>query len=116
MHELPSGLDITPGREHMIFRWKKALRLNDFEVFISMIKFMVGIGIFYRPYLYSKAGIGNAIPIEIMGLFISITTNGYLVKCLMFMPPQLTTPEEQVTYGKVVTYILDSRDSRLRGA
>ena len=34
----------------------------------------------------------------------------------MYMPPQNTTPEEKLTYGKVVHYILDDRESRLSGA
>jgi hypothetical protein len=32
-----------------------------------------------------------------------------------FMPKSLTTPESNLTYGKIVSYVLDQRSSRLTG-
>ena len=105
----------TAGRQQLIQGYKRALLLNDQEIFVTMLKFMIGIGIFNRPILYKNAGLVSSLIVEIIGTIFSVMSNTAIVTCLMFMPAQFTTAEEKLTYGKVVHYILDERDSRLKG-
>ena len=65
--------------------------------------------------LYSKAGLIYAIPIELFGMFMAIQSNSFIVKCMNFMPKQLTRADTKLTYGMVVNYILDKRPDRLTG-
>ena len=46
--------------------------LNDFEVGVTMLKFMIGIGIFNRAMLYSKAGLFQGVLVELLGLFMAV--------------------------------------------
>ena len=48
--------------------------LNDFEVAVTMLKFLMGIGIFNRPILWMRAGFYYAIIIELMGCLMNLFT------------------------------------------
>jgi amino acid permease len=76
-----------------VYSQHEALKLNDFEVYISMLKFLVGIGVFQRPYLYQKNGVLWGVISDIIGVYIVITCNANLVKAMQFMPKKLTTPD-----------------------
>lgn len=97
----------------MVLSKKDALKLNDFEVFISMIKFNIATSMFQRPYLYVRYGIINGLVADVFMTYMAITSNSNLIKCMNMMPKRLTQPETRLTYGKVVSYILDNRDQRL---
>ena len=62
--------------------YKNALKLNNFEVIISMIKFTLGIGVFTRPFLYMKYGILNSMLCDILATWIAVASNTNLVKCM----------------------------------
>ena len=87
--------------------------LSDFEVFISLVKFMIAIGIFIRPFIMREAGLFNGIACEIIALVAVILSNNNLIRCLNYMPNHLTTPDQNLTYGKVVHFVLDSRRERM---
>lgn len=74
---------------------------------------MIAVGVFYRPRLYYDAGLYDAIVAELVALFAVLVANSFLIKCLEYMPKQLTAPESNLTYGKVVYYILDCREERI---
>lgn len=105
--------DLHPSRRPLIHKYKRSLLLSDFEVFVSLTKFMIAVGIFYRPRLLYTAGLYNAIMSELAALFAVVVANSFLVRCLEYMPRQLTAPESNLTYGKVVHYILDCREERM---
>lgn len=114
--KLPQAQEpVTPGRSHLVHGYKRALLLNDQEIFVTMLKFMIGIGIFNRPMLYKNAGLVSSIIVEIIGTTFSVMSNLAMVSAIMFMPAQLTTAEEKLTYGKVVHYVLDDRENRIKG-
>lgn len=93
----------------------KANLLDDFEVYITYIKIVVGMGVFYRPFLYFQAGLVNAVVAEVLIIWIISVSNANLVKCIRYMPRRLTRPERNLTYGQVVHYILDMRQRRVDG-
>ena len=74
-----------------------------------MMKFLIAIVIFQRPFLYAKFSIKYGIISDIIGIIIVSYSNVNFVKSMEFMPDKLTQPEERLTYGKVVKYILDER-------
>ena len=41
-----------PSRRPLIHKFKRNLMLNDFEVFVSLLKYMIAVGIFYKPKMY----------------------------------------------------------------
>jgi amino acid permease len=60
--------------------------LSDFEVFISLMKFMIGVGIFIRPKMMWEAGLFNAVTSELIALAAVLISNSNLVRCLNYMP------------------------------
>ena len=44
--------DVHPSRRPLIHKFKRNLMLNDFEVFVSLLKYMIAVGIFYKPKMY----------------------------------------------------------------
>ena len=86
------------------------MKLTDFEVFIQMLKFLLGCGIFARPKLYQRYGPIAGFVSDIIGVWIINFSNTNLIKCMQFMPREQTTPDSQLTYGKVVHFVLDKRD------
>lgn len=91
----------------------EAMKLNDFEVFISMSKLCLGIGIFNRPYLYMQNGITNCIVGEILNVAFVLLSYRCLIDCMQFLPRRMAQPNSKLTYGKVVSYILDQRSARI---
>jgi hypothetical protein len=89
------------------------MKLTDFEVFVQMLKFMVGIGIFHRAKIYQQYGLAYGLVSDLLGMVMVNVSNSNLVRCLQFMPKTHTSPGSMLTYGKVVNYCLDQRDSRL---
>ena len=61
-----------------------------------------------------RYGLVNGLACDLFMTYIAITSNTNLIKCMNMMPKSLTQPETRLTYGKVVNYILDNRDRRLR--
>ena len=92
---------------------QKMFLLSDFEVFISLMKFMIGVGIFIRPRMMLEAGLFNAISSELIALVAVLISNANLIRCLHYMPAQLTKPDSNLTYGAVVHFILDARQERI---
>jgi len=90
------------------------MKLNDFEVFVSMAKFTIAIGIFNRPMLYKRSSIIYGLITDFAFIIITNLCNYYLVRCMIFMPKGLTTVESKLTFGKVVKYILDNREARIK--
>jgi len=74
---------------------------------------MIAIGIFIRPYLMREAGLVNGLISEILALIACIYSNNNLIRCLNYMPNHLTTPDQNLTYGKVVGFVLDTRQERI---
>ena len=60
--------------------------LSDFEVFISLMKFMIGVGIFIRPSMMQDAGLVNALISEVVALIAVLFSNANLIRCLNYMP------------------------------
>ena len=77
-----------------------------------MIKFSLGLGVFYRPYLYMKYGLNNGIISEMIAGLATFMSNCMLVDCLMYLPNKMTS-NSNLTYGQVVGYILDERENRV---
>ena len=92
---------------------REAQKLNDFEVFVSMMKFYIAIVIFQRPFLYQKFSVEYGLISDAITVAMICLSNSNLVKALEFMPEKLTQPEQRLTYGKVVKYVLDERDNRM---
>ena len=92
---------------------KKMFLLSDFEVFISLMKFMIGVGIFIRPKMMWEAGLFNAVTSELIALAAVLVSNSNLIRCLNYMPSQLTKPDANLTYGAVVHFIMDAREERI---
>lgn len=93
---------------------RDALKLDDFDVFISMIKFTIGLGIFSRPYMYKLYGPNNAVAVDVIICIFTIISNINLVNCMNIMPWHMVEPEANLTYGIVVKYILDDRNERMK--
>ena len=74
---------------------------------------MIAIGIFIRPIILREAGLFNGISCEIIALFAVVYSNNNLIRCLNYMPNHLTAPDQNLTYGKVVHFVLDSRRERM---
>ena len=91
----------------------QALKLDNFDVFISMLKFTIGLGIFSRPYMYKQFGPNNAVVVDVIICIITIISNINLVNCMNIMPAHMVEPESNLTYGGVVKYIMDDRNVRL---
>ena len=90
-----------------------ALKLNDFEVFLSMIKITVGIGVFNKPYVYEWFGINNGLLSDFYILVLTLISNIHLIDCLKELPLHMCKPDSDLTIGKTVGYILDQRKQRL---
>ena len=90
------------------------MKLDDFEVFISLLKFTLGLGVFNRPYVYKTYGVRNGMISDTIIFIITAISNYNLVESLSFLPPEMTQPSSNITYGKVVEYLLDEREERLR--
>jgi hypothetical protein len=80
-----------------------------------MMKFLIAIVIFQRPFLYEKFGVKYGIINDVMGIAICVFSNLNLVKAMEFMPDEMLQPEKRLTYGKCVNYVLDERKSRIKG-
>lgn len=85
----------------------EALKLNNFEVFVSMLKFMIATGIFNKPFLYMKYGISNCMLSDCANMALVCFCNASLIKCMEMMPMHLTCPSSKLTYGTVVGHVLD---------
>lgn len=85
----------------------EAMKLNDFEVFISMSKLCLGIGIFNRPYVYMQNGLTNCIVSEVLNVIFVLLSYKCLIDCMQYLPRRMVQPNSKLTYGKVVSYILD---------
>ena len=72
---------------------EEALKLNEFEVFISMVKFMIGTGIFNRPFLYNKYGLQNCLISDFLNSGLTVFSNASLITCMSHMPQELVAPE-----------------------
>ena len=98
-------------RSHMsfgsVFSHNEAMKLNNFEVYITMLKFLIATGIFNRLFLYKQYGVTNAFAADIISIFIVIFSYFSLITCIYMMPKDLTSPSSNLTYGKVVGYVLD---------
>ena len=103
----------TPNKLAKKKTFREAMKLTDFEIFVSMAKFTIAIGIFNRPMLYLRSGIVYGLITDISFVIIINLCNYYLIRCLVFMPKGLTTIESKLTFGKVVKYILDNREARI---
>ena len=90
-----------------------ALKLNDFEVFLSMIKITVGIGIFNKPYIYGWFGINNGLLSDLYIMVLTLISNIHLIDCLKELPMEMCKPDADLSIGKTVGYILDGRTQRL---
>jgi len=90
------------------------MKLTDFEIFVSMAKFTIAMGVFNRPMLYKRSGIIYGLITDLSFMVIVSLCNYYLVRCMVFMPKGLTTIESKLTFGKVVKYILDNREARIK--
>lgn len=88
---------------------KKMFLLSDLEVFISLMKFMIGVGILMRPKMMWEAGLFNAISSELIAIVAVLISNSNLIRCLNYMPAQLTKSESNLTYGAVVHFVMDAR-------
>ena len=78
--------ELVPSRRPLIHKYKRSLLLTDNEIFISLLKYMIAVGIFYRPKMMQEAGFYNAIISEFIGIATVILANGFLLKCLVYMP------------------------------
>ena len=58
-----------PGRKKKMYSYKEAIKLNDFEVFVSVLKFSIAILLFYRPFQYYKVGVAYGILIDMFGMY-----------------------------------------------
>lgn len=81
--------------------------LDNFEVFANMFKITLGMVIFNRPYVYAQSGMFNSIVGEITCMLIIVYSYVSMVECLQALPENLRKPQSNLTYGKVVNYILD---------
>jgi len=108
--------NVEPHMEELVQKLRSMLMLDNFEVYVSMLKFTIGTGIFSKPFLYYTYGFSNCIIGDIVDIFIVALSNQNLIRAMELMPKELTTPESKLTYGKVVGYVLDERDCRLTGA
>ena len=85
----------------------EVMKLTNFEVYVSMLKYTAGQGVFYRPYLYNKYGLFNSLVADIAMMFVIMYSNINLIYCMNYMPKAMTTPQSNLTYGKVVEYCMD---------
>jgi amino acid permease len=90
-------------------RKRDPLKLDNFEVLVSMIKFTIGLGIFNRPYVYKMNGLNNGISSDVLLCAITIMSNYNLVESLRLLPRTMRRPTSGLTLGKTVGYILDER-------
>jgi hypothetical protein len=88
------------------------LKLDNFEVVISMVKFTIGLGIFNRPYTYHFYGLNNGISSDALLCAITVVSNYNLVESLRLLPRHMRRPNSGLTLGKSVGYILDERSQR----
>ena len=58
------------------------MKLNEFEVFITMLKFLVATGIFNRPYMYKEYGYTNSVAAELINILIVIFSYYSLITCM----------------------------------
>jgi hypothetical protein len=86
---------------------KEAMKLNNFEVYISFIKFYIMFSIFNRPYKYKINGFINCILAEMLTAFFVTLSLRNMVDAMEKMPKETLLPENHPTYGKVVEYLLD---------
>lgn len=101
------------ARRHIPFKYTEAIKLNDYEIFITMLKFLMGIGLFFRSSLYLKYGVVNSAFCDFISVLMTAISNANLIKCMRLMPKHLVSPESKLTYGKVVSYLLDDRNERI---
>ena len=88
------------------------MKLDNFEVFISMVKFTIGLGVFNRPYTYKVYGVNNGIASDAFICCMTVMSNYNLVQCLYLLPRAMRRPSSGLTLGKAVGYILDGRGQR----
>ena len=81
------------SRRHYVFMYTEAIKLNDYELFITFFKFMLGIGLFFRSSLYLKYGVRNAIICDFLSMLMTVLSNANLIKCMRLMPKHLIGPE-----------------------
>jgi len=93
-------------------RKRDPLKLDNFEVVISMVKFTIGLGIFNRPYTYYVYGLNNGIASDALLCAITVFSNYNLVEALRLLPRNMRRPTSGLTLGKSVGYILDERSQR----
>ena len=99
---------LTTNRQHL----KDPLKLDNFEVAISMVKFTIGLGIFNRPYTYHIYGLNNGILSDALLCAITVFSNYNLVESLRLLPRHMRRPTSGLTLGKAVGYVLDGRSQR----
>lgn len=81
------------SRRHIIYKYSEAIKLNDYEIFITMLKFLVGIGLFFRSSLYYKYGVVNSVVCDFVSMLLTAISNANLIKCMRLMPQHLVAPE-----------------------
>jgi len=68
--------------KNIVYSYAEALKLNDFEVFISMLKFLVNLGLFQRPKLYQRFSPLFGFVCDVISVFIVVISNTNLVRCM----------------------------------
>jgi len=65
----------SPGRKHHMYRYNRMMMLSDYEIFFQLMKLIIAIGIFYRPFLVYKGGLYWALIGETVAWMAVIATN-----------------------------------------
>ena len=50
---------------------------------------------------------------DIIGVYMAIQCNKYLVICMQNLPRKMVEPERKLTFAKVSSYVLDQRENRM---
>ena len=82
------------------------MKLNNFEVFISVFKFMIGIGILNQPAQFKNSGVIGGSLVLLIATIINTESNRNFLRCI---PKVMANPRQKLTYGQVVNYVLDER-------
>lgn len=72
------------------------MKLNNFEIFISVFKFMIGIGILNQPAQFKNSGIIGGGIVLVLATIINTESNRNFLRCI---PQEMANPQQKLTYG-----------------
>ena len=79
---------VSPSRKSRPFKYSysEAMKLNDYEVVVSFLKYLIQMAIFAKPAIIKKYGLTNAVLSTTISLILVMVSNYNFIRSMQKMP------------------------------